>query len=252
MPQDRIDRDFPPSLSARARHLAGTLGSELGLVAGTPLALWRHLRRRTPVHRHEFDAPPHAPLLPRASEASDERVQVPRDGVGAGYRRRYRIRLRGARLRAEQLVDLIAGDPNVVSPTDVASFERDVPDDDDDGLQAGEELLVRVAGPWNGPVRVVERTLTSFRLQTLRGHMEAGQIEFRAVDGDEPGDVTFEIESYARSGSRIFGALYELGPARLAQEHMWISFLDHVAEQADAEIIDGIHVETERGPGGRG
>jgi hypothetical protein len=35
-------------------------------------------------------------------------------------------------------------------------------------------------------VRVAERTPTSFRLATLKGHMEAGQIEFSArCEGDE-------------------------------------------------------------------
>ncbi len=34
-------------------------------------------------------------------------------------------------------------------------------------------------GPWDGPVLVVDQTPTSFRFATLKGHLEAGQIEFR-------------------------------------------------------------------------
>ena len=45
----------------------------------------------------------------------------------------------------------------------------------------GAEFLVHMPGPWDAPVRVVERTATSFRFATLRGHIEAGEIEFRAA-----------------------------------------------------------------------
>lgn len=44
-------------------------------------------------------------------------------------------------------------------------------------MNVGDEYLVRMPGPWNGPVRVVGRTPTSFRLATLQGHLEAGQLE---------------------------------------------------------------------------
>jgi len=246
MSTDRNRRSEQVGLRERAERAAATLGSELTLVAGTPLAVWRHLRRSTPVHRYEFRTPK-VQLPPHANEPGDDAVQVPDDGVGSSYRRRYHLRLRGSRLGARELVDMVAGDPNLVCPTEVANFERNQESlEQADGLQEGEELLVRVAGPWNGPVRVVERTPTSFRLQTLKGHMEAGQIEFRARDGEEDGCLVFEIESHARSGTKLFGALYDRGIGRRAQEHMWISFLDQVARQAGAEVVGGIHVETER------
>jgi hypothetical protein len=53
-----------------------------------------------------------------------------------------------------------------------------------DSLAVGDEFVVRMPGPWDGPARVVSRTPTSFRLATLDGHLEAGQIEFR-VSRDE-------------------------------------------------------------------
>ena len=53
----------------------------------------------------------------------------------------------------------------------------------------------------DGPVRVVERTQTSFRFATLEGHLEAGQIEFSArYDGPM---LEFRIESWARAGDRL-------------------------------------------------
>lgn len=42
--------------------------------------------------------------------------------------------------------------------------------------QPGDEFVVRMPGPWDGPVRVVRRDESSFRLATLDGHLEAGEI----------------------------------------------------------------------------
>ena len=52
--------------------------------------------------------------------------------------------------------------------------------------QPEQEFMVRMPGPWKAPVRCVERTPTSFRLVTLPGHMEAGQIEFRTGWAEVP------------------------------------------------------------------
>jgi hypothetical protein len=63
-------------------------------------------------------------------------------------------------------------------------------------------------------------TKSSFRLATLEGHLEAGQIEFRVLAA-EP--MVFEIESWARSADRFADLLYHR--ARMAKEiqlHMWV------------------------------
>lgn len=96
-----------------------------------------------------------------------------------------------------------------------------------------------------GPVRVVAVTPTSFRLATLDGHLEAGQIEFRAAD--ETGDVVFTIESWARSGDRLSNVLYKTVPlAKEVQLHMWTSFLENVAKLAGGRLRGGLDIDTRR------
>ena len=100
-------------------------------------------------------------------------------------------------------------------------------------------------GPWDGPVRAIEVTPTSFRLATLTGHLEAGQIEFRAAD--DGGDLVFTIESWARSGDRLSKVLYQsVRMAKEVQLHMWTSFLERVAELAGGRAVGGIDIETRR------
>ena len=95
-------------------------------------------------------------------------------------------------------------------------------------MAAGDEYVVRMPGPWDGPVRVVERTPTAFRFATLEGHLEAGQIRFTAQDGEL---LEFRIESWARAGDRLSNLLYHhLRMSKEVQLHMWTSMLERVAE----------------------
>ena len=99
-------------------------------------------------------------------------------------------------------------------------------------MAVGDEFVVRMPGPWDGPVRVVDVQPTSFRLVTLAGHLEAGQIEFTAQR--EADRLVFHIESWARSGDRLSDLLYDrVRMAKEIQLHMWTSLLERVARVAE-------------------
>jgi len=100
-------------------------------------------------------------------------------------------------------------------------------------------------GPWDGPVRVLAATPISFRLATLTGHLEAGQIEFRA--GSDHRSLRFEIESWARSGDRFADALYShLRLAKEIQLHMWTSVLERIGHLAGGRREGGVVITTRR------
>jgi hypothetical protein len=137
----------------------------------------------------------------------------------------------------------VSRDLNSVTPTEFAVFQKVHGADDD--MRVGDEYVVRMAAPWDGPVRVVGRTPRSFRFATLAGHLEAGQIEFRA--GECPGGLCFEIESWARSGDRLSNLLYDrLRMAKEIQLHMWTSFLERVARTSGGRVTGGIDIHTRR------
>jgi hypothetical protein len=215
---------------------------------GMVLAVVRYSRMCGAVRRsHESrpGAPPHLP-----GPEGDE-VQDLASGVGATFERTYRVRIAGARRSPEELLDLVASNFNRASPVEVAEFcERQPPGDESD---VAAEYEVRMPGPWNGPVRTVEQTPTSIRLATLEGHMEAGQIEFRTSwDDSSPAaaggrDLVFEIRSIARSGDRVFNALYDrLAVAREMQLYTWIHFCLRVGELAGGTVSGKPEVRTLR------
>lgn len=206
------------------------------------LAAWRYMWRISALHRRDEEGglADTGPELPR--ELLDERVQLPEHGSGPLFHRLYRVRISGARMSASELLERIRADPNCAVPREVAVFRTRR---DRGPLCSGDELVVRMPGPWDGPVRVVEADGDRLRLVTLRGHLEAGQIEFRArPDG---GDVIFEIESWARSGDRLADFLYDR--IRLAKEmqfHMWTHFCERAARVAGGRVRGGIEITTRR------
>jgi uncharacterized protein (UPF0548 family) len=179
------------------------------------------------------------PALPEG--VSLEQIQTPADGVGPLIHRIYRTRIVGSVMTPESLMERLREDLDRVAPSEFATFQKAGAGP----LKLGDEYVVRMPGPWDGPVRVIAQTPTSFRLATLAGHLEAGQIEFRA--GADHRSLSFEIESWARSGDWFSDALYShLRLAKEVQLHMWVSVLGKVAELAHGRSEGGAIVTTRR------
>jgi hypothetical protein len=211
---------------------------------GVGLTSWSYMWRTTPMHRREEagavadDAPPALP-----PGVSREEVQHASDGVGPLFHRRYGALVREPKMSPEELIERVAGDLNAVTPTEFAVFQK--VHGAEEGMLVGDEYVVRMAAPWDGPVRVIDRTPRSFRFATLDGHLEAGQIEFRAAPAPE--GLRFEIESWARSGDRLSNLLYhKLRMAKEVQLHMWTSFLERVAKASGGRLTGGIDIHTRR------
>jgi hypothetical protein len=214
---------------------------------GVTLTSWDYMWRTTPMHRRERPAALELPLpelLTYPPNVNAEEVQGREDGCGPLFHRRYTTRIRDSTLGAAKLMEELKADLNRASPTKFARFQR--VDGEPGRLAVGDEYVVRMPGPWDGPVRVIDVGPCSFRLATLIGHLEAGQIEFRARSGAET-DVVFEIESWARSSSHLVNVLYHrLRMAKEVQAHMWISFLERVVQLTGGRMAGGIELETER------
>ena len=219
---------------------------------GIVLTSWDYMWRSTPMRRRETDVSEDDPTCAAPELVHDidlTELQGAKDGYGPLFHRRYRTSVRGAELDARELMERLQANLNRAAPTTFARFQKVLGDPDE--MHVGDEYVVRMPGPWDGPVRVVSAEPRSFRFATLRGHLEAGQIEFRATDGDAAGELTVEVESWARSSGRLAHVLYHrLKMSKEVQAHMWISFLEGAAHLAGGDMVGGVSIDTQRAGAG--
>jgi hypothetical protein len=210
---------------------------------GVALTSWRYMWRTVPLHRSEVegsfaeDGPP-----PLPDDVGSDEVLHPPGGAGPLFHRRYHGRIREADVGARELVAKISGDLDLVAPREFASFTKVQGEKGE--MTVGDEYVVRMPGPWDGPVRVIEKTPEAFGFVTLEGHLEAGQIRFSARDADL---LEFTIESWARAGDRLSNLLFEhLRMSKEIQLHMWTSVIQRVAELSGGRLTGGIEIRTRR------
>ena len=213
---------------------------------GIALTAWDYMWRSTPMHRSERREGPGSwqpwPAVEAASLA--EEIQGVEKGCGPLFHRRYRTRISEAPVGPEEVMSALQANLNRAAPTTFARFQK--VHGDRESMRIGDEYVVRMPGPWDGPVRVIDSGPCSFRFATLDGHLEAGQIEFR-VATLEGGRMAFEIESWARSSGRLSNLLYHrVRFAKEVQAHMWISFLEGVVSLSGGRMTGGIEMETQR------
>lgn len=211
---------------------------------GAGLVTWRYLWMTTPLHRKEevgmglSDLPGQFP-----AEMYDDSVQLAGSGVGPLYHRRFTVRIASAQSSPEELMQLVIGQFHEFVPKEVVGITRE----EEGQLCAGQEFIVRMPGPWDGPVRVLSTSPRSLRLGTLEGHLEAGQIQFATEQQGE--DLVFTVETWARSATRLVSFLYaHLRVAKEIQLNMWVRFCLAAARHAGGRPRDGVEIVTWRVP----
>jgi Domain of unknown function (DUF1990) len=219
------------------------LGIVLRWPVGIALVSWRYMWRTTPLHRSE-EAGDRADLPSKAADGLQDGLQGGLQplaaGVGPMLHRSYAVRIVDSAMAPAALIDLVAANLDRASP-EMAVFRKT--GGAGDQLRRGDEFVVRMPGPWDGPVRVVRREADSFRLATMAGHLEAGEIEFRAA---QTGDaLSFEIESWARAGDRLAALLYnKLRLAKEIQLNMWSHVCVRAATLAGGRPQRGVTIRT--------
>jgi hypothetical protein len=224
-----------PSRSARVRTV-------LGWPAGIALVSWRYMWRTIALHRSE-EAGTRADLPGADYDTSGfaDRLQPLAAGSGQLLHRKYGVRIVGSAMTPADLIDFVSRRLNQASP-EMAVFRKTR--GRGGALRQGDEFVVRMPGPWDGPVRVVHRDDNSFRLATLSGHLEAGEIDFRA-EPDGGGALHFQIESWARAGDPLSALLYnKLRLAKEIQLNMWTHFCLRTAALSGGRPQGGITIRT--------
>lgn len=224
--------------------LGRALARRVGWLVGAPLAVFRFARRKMPVEELGTDGDGLRPL-PADEPDPGHRSE---HGVGPTLHRLYEAMIREPEIDAERLVAIVAANPNVIAPSEVLRFEKT--SGEPGGLQEGDEVLIRMAGPWNGPVTVTARSPHCIRMAATGGHAQLGQFELRARD--EPDGIALEVQTRERAAGRTFRLLQRIGLIRRMQSYTWAHMLEDGARLAGGRPPDRITVRSWRSGGGGG
>jgi hypothetical protein len=221
-------------------YIGGWMRTILRWLVGTVVVTWRYLWMTTPLHRDERrgwsddDLPPEIPDV-----LMDDQLRLAASGVGPMFHRCFRVHIVDAHCAPSELLAAVLEDFHRFVPREVVGIRRD----EDGQLCVGQELVVEMPGPWDGPVRVVQVDDGCLRLATLHGHLETGQVRFRSYD--EGGVLVFEVEAWARCASRLVQLLYaHLRLAKEIQLNMWVRFCLSAATISGGRPRDGVHITT--------
>jgi Domain of unknown function (DUF1990) len=210
---------------------------------------WRQLTRPSAIQEKvipEAVAVKQPKSVPMRSTHGTRATQLPVDGDGAAFHRRYRVQIAGSKFTASALIREVGLRFNQLSPSALAEFEK--VKGKPWSLEVGDEFDIQILGPWNGSVRVSEVLPESFSFVTIEGHPEAGQIRFQAaLLPGRRGAVSFEIVSWARSRDPVVALAYGAGGKEI-QKSTWVQFLDAIVELSGGMRLGEISVETQEKP----
>jgi hypothetical protein len=220
-----------------------------GLVLVCAFFGWRAFRMRNVTERKRnllVQAPQEQPPeVPAYLSWRGRKLQLPADGDGPLFHRRYEVEIAGATVGPEQLFATIVRELPQFSPEALAKFKK--VKGNAATMRVGDEYDIEILGPWNGSVRVSEVNGTSFSFVTLEGHPEAGQISFRL---EAKGSMLrFAILSWARSRDMLVDLSYQQAQVgKEVQKEVWVEFCERVVQASGGEQVGDIKVTTEEMP----
>ncbi|CAM4033589.1 hypothetical protein [Deinococcus frigens] len=163
------------------------------------------------------------------------RPSTPQDGVGPLTRRRYWVEIVGPTHAAEEIAEHWRNHLPDHAPKGLIWFrglDHPVPP-----VRQGDRLWIRLFLIRRGRVMIEHVDPLGFRARTLRLHPEAGTTDFRVYPGENPGEMTLQIESLLRSSSRVDRLAYILG-IHAAQSRSWELTLMSVARYAGGRVVN--------------
>lgn len=219
--------------------------------AAAALLLWAR-RWSLPIRRVEVETrrlSQKPPSVPATLDYSSAPMHLLDEGEGPLFFRRYRADIKQPKLSPEAVMQHVQSEINAFCAAELAVFDKTV-ELAPGKLSLGDEFFIRISGPWNGHVRTVDVTPTSFTFTTLEEHMERGAIRFQIQPHPtQPELLRFEITSWARSVDKLVDFMYDtLGIAKLAQESLWAFFCQRVVDFSGGELAGEIEVLTEKAP----
>ncbi|MEP6690448.1 MAG: NAD-dependent epimerase/dehydratase family protein [Gemmatimonadaceae bacterium] len=166
--------------------------------------------------------------------------QLPSDGVGRLFRRRFRADIVGARHGAESLFELFRAQFAEIAPSSTMDVRAEPGVNGE--LEVGETITIALPLRGNVQVRVEEVTPRSATVVTLAGHPLAGAVRFLC---EERGDlVRFEVQTYDRAAN-LFDLVAMSTLGRILKARTWTTLVQGVVAASGGAADKGVESESE-------
>lgn len=165
--------------------------------------------------------------------------RLPDEGTGSLERQRYWADIRGSRLSAEELFEVVRTEFYTLPPEGLLEVGAEPGSPRE--LAEGNTMTMALPLRGNIQVRVLDISGRAVTLVTLRGHPLSGFIRFM-VEEPAAGTVRFEIRSYTRPSDLIdFIGMRTFG--KVAQQATWRTVVQNLVERVGGEAPDGVQEE---------
>ncbi|MDX1665350.1 MAG: DUF1990 family protein [Candidatus Promineifilaceae bacterium] len=174
--------------------------------------------------------------------------QLTTEGTGLIFHRHYRADIAQPALEPEALMAHIQQNLSEYMPPLFVRVEKEK--GEPGTMAVGDEYFIHLAGPWSAPVTVIDVQPDQFAFITRRGHLETGEILFRArPHPEQAGSLRFEILEWTRSSTRFINLIYDrLDLLRQLQKDMWTYFTSRAVEKSGGELVGKMEIMTEQSP----
>lgn len=231
----------PEMLAMAGAQLADRIGMEVPINADQILMLLEEnvIRPgRTNALTEVFGITP-TPLAQGLGKLADTLPEkLPEQGVGPLQRQRYWADIRGSRLSADELFDLVREEFYSLVPE--ALLEVGAEPGTPVALEEGATLTLSVPLRGHIQVRVEEVADRAITCATLEGHHLAGIIRY--LVSEEDGRLRFEVRSYTRP-SRLLDAVGMVTVGHWLQRATWERTVEEVVRRSGGEAEDDVQTE---------
>lgn len=231
----------PEVLAMAGAQLADRIGMEVPINADQILMLLEEnvIRPGRPNALTEVFGITPTPLAEGLAKLADTLPEkVPDQGVGPLQRQRYWADIRGSRLSADQLFDLVREQFYSLVPEGLLEVgaEPGTPV----SLEEGSTLTLAVPLRGHIQVRVEEVADRAITCATVEGHHLAGIIRYLVTE--EGGALRFEVRSYSRP-SRLLDAVGMVTLGHWLQRTTWERTVEEVVRRSGGQAEDGVQTE---------
>lgn len=181
------------------------------------------------------------PLREGLRRLADELLEaLPSEGSGALRRQRYWADIRGSRLTADELFQVVRTEFYTLAPSVLMEAEAEPGPRKE--LEEGATLTLAIPLRGHIQVRCVDTADRTVTLVTLEGHPLRGAIRFDVHEASG-GGLRFEVRSFTRA-ARLLDRIGMRAGGQVAQRATWRAFVESVVERSGGSAPEGVQ-ETE-------